>query len=219
MDKIKNSLAKTGKYFREISVVVIGVAITLSVNVWITNSNNRKNLALYLNTIIIELNANAESFENQSKMFQKSARYADYIRLHDEKSLNKDSINYYAHSNDGYGWGVIQSATIYGKDAFEMFKTSGAMRQINDKELLMSIWGTYAYMENVQLFIEMGFQRKREESMIAWQLSLYGKSNIVPMQLFYSADLPYQMVQQCKDMAERIRETVSKLEESKMVKR
>ena len=220
MDKLTRSMAKIGKYLRELSVVVIGVAITISVTLWITNRNDKKDLALYLDAILIELNQNAKSFDYQARMFQKSARYADYIRSHDEKSISKDSLDYYMFSNDdGFGYGILQPGTVYSKNAFEMFKVSGAMRQVDDKELLMYIWGIYNQIENGQLFIDMCFQRKREESMIEWQRSLDGKPDIVPMQNFFSSDLPYQLVIQNEGVAVAIRSVISRLEESKLVKR
>ena len=220
MDKSKKSISKIGKYLREISVVVIGVAITLSVSLWITHSNDKKNLALYLDAILIELHQNGESFDEAARLFQKSARYAKYINSHDEKSMSKDSLDYYRLSDDdGFGYGLIQSNTIYLISAFEMFKSSGAMRQLDNKELLTEIWGIYIQMENVQHFIEMCFQRKGEESMIVWQRSLDGKPNTVPMQNFFSSDLPYQMVRQNNQVAKAIRHTISKLEVSKFVKR
>ena len=221
MDKLKKSMKKTGKYLRELSVVVIGVAITISVTLWITNRNDKKDLALYLNAILIELNQNAKSFDNQARMFQKSARYADYIRSHDEKSISQDSLNYYYFSNnDGFGYALLQSTFVYRKNAFEMLKISGAMRQVDDKELLMHLWYIYNYMEIGQLFIDMCFQRKREEATIEWQRRMDGKPDIVPMQNFFSnSDFPYQLVIQNEGLAVAIRSVISRLEESKLVKR
>jgi len=175
-------MSKIGNYLREISVVVIGVAITLSLTFWISNSNERKNLSLYLNALKMELKSNSEKSDLFTKWFQKSANYANYIQLYSEKSINQDSITHYRQSdNDGVGWGHTYSYTIFDKNAFEMFKTSGAMRQVDDKELLMAIWQVYSKMENVQLFLDMCFQIKREESMAENQSKANGKSVIVPM--------------------------------------
>lgn len=219
MNKIKMSIKKIAQYLRELSVVVIGVAITLFASNWISIRNEKKNLSLFLNSIKIELEGNAESFENYAKRFQKSVKYANYIRAHDEKSINQDTIWYYASSTeDSYGWGIIQSAVYYRKDAFDMFKTSGAMRQMIDKNLLVSISGTYNTMENVQIFLDMCFQQKREESTREWNQRAEGKSITIPMQRFYSNDLPHAMVRQCAEMSELIKETLSKLEQTKMVK-
>ena len=211
----KISIKNIRKYFRELSIVVIGVAITLSVSNWISERNEKRNLALYLNAIKIELETNAKSFEFEAKMFQKSVRYANYIRSHDEKSINQDTINFYAQPDDGYGWGIIQSQIIFRKDAFEMFKTSGAMRHVVDKGLLICLSRTYNQMENIQSFLDMCFQRKAEEATRYWYQKAEGKHIVIPMQLFYSHDLPDHMAQNCAMTSELIKETLSKLEQTK----
>jgi choline kinase len=211
-------MKKIGKYLREISVVVIGVAITLSISYMITNRNEKRDLALYLNAIKIELEENANSFDYHAKMLQKSVRYAEYIRSHDEKSINQDSIWYYGHSMDGFGYALIQSDIVFSKNAFEMFKASGAMRLLIDKELLIYISGTYNTMENIQIFLDMCFQYKREESTREWYLQADGKHITIPMRRFYSGDLPFHMARNCAEMSELIKETLSKLEKTQMIK-
>ena len=219
MSKSKISIKNIRKYFRELSVVVIGVAITLSASNWISNRTEKRNLALYLNAIILELETNAESFELQAKKFQKSVKYANYIKLYDEKSINQDTVWYYAQSNDdGCGWGLIRSEILYSKNAFEMLKTSGVMRFVDDKELLLSISGVYIAMENTQKFLDMCFQRKAEEFTKEWYQMKEGKNITIPMQFFYCYDLPLAMMQTCKDMTELINETLSKLMEVKIIK-
>ena len=218
MNQPKISMSKVGNYLREISVVVIGVAITLSLTFWISNSNERKNLSLYLNALKLELEGNAENFDWYAKWLQKSVRYSKYIWSHDEKSLNKDTINYYRHSEDGFGWGSIQSLTVYEKNAFEMFKTSGAMRQANDKELLMAIWRVYSKMENVQLFLDICYQMKRDEVMKEIQFQAIGKTSDVPIQSFFSIGIPNEMQIECKKASKMIKEVIIKLDESKMIK-
>ena len=217
MNKLKIQMTKTGKYLREISVVVIGVAITLSVSYWINNSIERKNLALYVNTLIIELDGCAEKFDRQAKRLQKSARYAKYVRSNNEKTMNKDSIIYYAMSNDGIGWVLFTSETLIDKNAFEMFKISGLMRELKDKELLKLIWNTYSMMEVSQLFLDMCFQIKREEILKEKPFFLFTdeKISFLPVQFFFSTDLPDQMVQQCEDASQVIKQTVTKLRETK----
>ena len=216
MNKSEISMKKIGKYLREISVVVIGVAITLSASYWITNRNENRDMALYLNAIKLELENNAASFDGYAKELHKSVEYANYVQTHDEKSINQDTIDYYMSSSDGgIGWGMIQSSIIYSKNAFEMFKVSGAMRQMVDKELLMSICGTYSKMENVQLLLDLCYQRKGEEAMREWYLRADGKQITVPMKIFYGGDLPSAMIRNCEMAAGMIREALSKLEESK----
>ena len=207
-----------GKYLRELSVVVIGVAITLSASYWITSKSEKRNLAVHLNAIKMELEENALLFEYHAKMFQKSVRYANYVRSHDEKSINQDTIYYYARSNDGYGWGLIRTPTSFSKNTFEIFKNSDVMNQMDDKELLFSISRVYRTMEELQIFIEMCFQQKREEVMRERDLKAEGKQIIIPMQWFYSNDLPDHMAKNCAEVSDLINKTLLKLEQSKMVK-
>ena len=210
-------MEKVIKYLREISVVVIGVAVTLFASYRITDGNEKRDTALYLDAVRSELEENAESFDLYAKRLQKSVRYAEYIQSHDEKSLNQDTIYsyYYTSPDDGIGWGMIHSEIIYSKNAFEMFKISGAMRQIVDKELLMSICGTYDKMENVQLLLNLCYQRKGEEATREWYLKADGKRIAVPMKFFYGYDLPSWMEQNCRQASKTIRETLLKLEKSK----
>ena len=58
MNKLKISMSKFGKFDREVSVVVIGVAITLTATLWINKKNEKRDMALYLNAMKIELDEN-----------------------------------------------------------------------------------------------------------------------------------------------------------------
>jgi hypothetical protein len=216
---MNKSIKNIGQYLRELSVVVIGVAITLSASYLITSKYEKRNLIVYLNAIKLELEENAVSFEHYAKMFQKSVRYANYVQSHDEKSINQDTINYYAQSReDGFGWGLIRSKTVFSKNAFEVFKTSGAISLMDDNELLLSISGVYNSMEELQTFLDMCFQRKAEEATREWYQKAEGKHNPIPMQFFYKSDLPYHMAQDCEVMSELIKGTLSKIKQTKMVK-
>jgi hypothetical protein len=219
MNKSKTPIAKFGKYLREISVVVIGVAITLSVSVWISNRNEKRNLTLYLNALKIELEQNAEMFENESERWQKSVRYGNYIFSLIDKSVNQDSISYYLKNEaDGFGSMYILSATIYNNNAFEMLKTSGAMSRVKDKELLMSIWGAYTQMYYTQQFINMAMQIKREEVLKEVQLRMDGKHIAVPTKVYHTMGLPSEMERMCRQTSERLKEIISRLEETTILK-
>ena len=49
------TIKKIGKFVREISVIVIGVAITLSASYWLSDRNEKRDMALYLTAIKMEL--------------------------------------------------------------------------------------------------------------------------------------------------------------------
>ena len=213
-------MTKIGKYLRELSIVISGIFITVGIGLWVNNHNIKKDQKQYLESIILELKENAENFETYAKWLQKSVGYSNYLLSNDLKSLNKDSVNYYMLSgSDGIGWGNPDPVTLFNEDAFEMFKTSGAMRQIDDKELLLSIWKVYHQMRKTQNGIDDDLRYKSELTMNRLQKIDDGKQDDVPIKWFYINEVPRHMVLACKYTAELIRETISKLEESKIVKR
>jgi hypothetical protein len=137
MSKIKTKIlaGAVAKYLREISVVVIGVAITLSASYWITGRNEKRDMALYLNAIKLELEDNINHLDAEVDYLEDWENYARYLKSHDKKSLHPDSIRRGANSDVS----TIKYIT-FQTSAFEMFKISGAMRLIDDKVLLQSLW-------------------------------------------------------------------------------
>ena len=158
---MKISSEKIGKYLREISVVVIGVAITLSVSYWITSRKEKRDIALDLNTIKLELEENLKTLDEYNQDFiQRSVNYSNYLRSHDKKSLNVDTLKYYTYINPV----VFNVSPIMIKtSAFEMFKTSGSMRLVNNRELLLSIWDSYTNLVELKENFDMMSQIKLEE--------------------------------------------------------
>ena len=197
-----------GKYFREISVVVIGVAITLFASYLISNRSVKKDIALSLNAIKIELERNAIAFDEYATLLHKSTRYANYVQSNDAKSISQDSIRYYAYTDeDGIGWGEINQQTVLIKDAFDMFKTSGTMRYVTDKKVLVSIWEIYSKMENTQKMLDECFQLKRD---LAIDELTSNKGNApIPMLRFYSIGAPRMMESKCRQVSEKVKEVLS----------
>ena len=224
--KTKKIFKQTGKYFRELSIVVIGVAITVSIGLWINKKNNEKDLKQYLKITKMELEENAKKLDWYGIWMGKSVRYAIYLQSNDYNSLNKDSLDYYCWSTsfikdytDGINRGgcgymntnsYVDVFTIY---AFEMLKISGIVRQINDKELLRSIWESYSQIEYTINFIESIFQEKTEEAKKESQLLAEGKPVVFPMQAIYgTSELSVSIVYICRKTSQQLKETISKLE-------
>ena len=162
--KTKFSFEQIGKFSREVCVVVIGVAITLSASYWITNRNEKSNMALFLNAIKLELEENIKILDETNETFiQPGVRYMDYlIRSHDKHSLNLDSLKFYGIY---YGGTIYNCSSITFKaNAFEMLKTSGYMRLVDRKELLLSIWDTYSILAEMKEIFDKYSDIKTEES-------------------------------------------------------
>ena len=202
----------------EVSVVVIGVAITLSASYWISNRSQKRDTTLYLSTIKLELEENKNMLDSTVRRLQPSVRYANYLRAHDKKSLDADTIRFY---NEAYG---EANTLIIKTNAFDMFKTSGNMRFV-DKDLLLMIWDTYAKLDNLKQGYDGLIQMKMDEIQRTAQLfSLYDFASMpdeeilknIPMYQFYAhISAPYIMPQMCEVYSQTISETLIKLEQAK----
>ncbi|MCL2650869.1 MAG: hypothetical protein FWD60_07595 [Candidatus Azobacteroides sp.] len=215
-------MKKIGKYLREISVVVIGVAITLSASYWITNSKEKRDMALYLNTIMLELEANKNILDKTIEQLQSSVKYADYLRSHDKKSLDPDIIKAYSC------YYYDATPIIIKTNAFDMFKTSGNMRFVDNKELLLSIWDAYSVLVELSQQFEMFTQIKIEE--IKKESQLFSLPNIyslsaeeilknVPMYNYYvNINASQSLLQSSEKASMKISETMAKLREETVIK-
>jgi len=221
--KTKISMKPIVKWLRELSVVVTGIALTFGIGFLVNTKNNKEDLKQYLNALKMEMEQNAEEFDYQAQMFNKSVRYADYLKSINYTSPDKDSLAYYAVSAfsdnldaDGVGFGymLISHPISSMTNAFEMFKVSGAMRQMKDKELLMIIWRTYTEMELAKSGVLDNYKVKEEEAIKEMQLKVDGIPIDVPMKRFYSTDLPQSMKRKCMNTAIMLKETISELEKA-----
>ena len=158
MKKSKNALLKTGKYLREISVIVLGVAITLSVSQWLNNRGQKQDIAIYLSMIKTELETSIRNLEEaKTENFMLQIQYVNYLLSHDVNSRSADSIASYQNA-----WGNA-NMFVTSSNVFELFKNSGVMHLIDDKELLLSLWNVDFRLRAVDVMFNLYFQEKWNE--------------------------------------------------------
>ena len=139
---------------------------------------------LHLRAIKMELAENASDMGTFVAHLQPAGRYTNYLRSHDKKSLDKDTLNSYAPLCYAAPMNVTFKA-----NAFEMFKSSGTMRLMNDKELLMEIWNVYDGLTILKEMIDE--YNKIKWDFIEKEISLVDSDkkeierNIIPMYGFY----------------------------------
>jgi hypothetical protein len=208
VNKQKFSINKIGKYLREISVVVIGVAITLSASYWISNKSQKKDMTLYLNAIKLELEENIETLERAIEELQPSIRYANYLKTIDVKSANSDSINSYG---DAFGANMYSFRT----NAFEMFKNSGIMRFIDDKEFLQSLWDRYEGIIGIRTISDWYFQEKWSALKQDIPLLIDEQKSKVPPMYYFHISMPDLILTHYEKTLEKSKEMVLKLENQK----
>jgi len=93
-----------------------------------------------------------------------------------------------------------------------MFKSSGTMRLVGDKEVLKSIWDVYSCMEELKKFVDMYYQHKLEECMKELQLYTDEKpATTPPMYVFYTSTMDSSLKKICQESLQNIKQTLSKL--------
>jgi hypothetical protein len=137
--------------------------------------------------------------------------YAIYLRSHDKKSLHPDSIRM---GGAGTGLGTVKNI-IFQTSAFEMFKISGAMRLIDDKELLQSLWEAYLYLEIIRGYVNEYYALKKAQGIKETQLELEGKVFPIPLYDFFISYTNFGALEGCKGLSKELKETVQKLEKQK----
>ena len=207
--KTKFSLKTVVRYIRDFSIVVAGIAVTLYVNDKVTCRGEKRDLKLYLNAIQLELADNLKTVDQAIEILKPTIRYSEYIRSLPKKSLNKDTLNSYADVC------YPLNAYTFTSNAFEMFKTSGTMRLIDDKELLLSLWDVYDTFAILKELIDWNFQTKWEDMKKELsQVDFGGKIAIKepPLYGYHALGLPDMLLQTFEMTANKTREMIIKLE-------
>jgi len=170
-----------GKYLRELSIVVTGIAITIGIGLWVSSKNSEKDLKLNLNAIKLELEENIMYLIDREAELLPEWKYAEYLKSHKKDQLDFDIIKGFA--KNGY---TNVDFIFFKTGAFEMFKSSGAMRLLKNKELMQKIWDTYFWLHRQEVAFEKLTQIKIDE-LLKWveEKKNYPDKQIIPLYDFY----------------------------------
>jgi len=204
--KVKVEIKTIVRYIRDLSIVVAGIAVTLYASDRVTGKSEKRDLALYMNAVKLEVEENIISLEHQIEVLQPSIRYADYLKSHDRKSLDKDTLNSYFETCYKF------QSPSFKTNAFEMLKSSGMMRLVTDKELLLLLWDVYDDINGVTETFDIMFPIKWEDMKRELSLLLDGKEVEAPMYNFYRLSLPYDLLGPCESALEKSKEVLVVLE-------
>ena len=201
------SVSTIVRYVRDLSIVVAGIAVTLYASDRVSGRSEKRDLKLYLYAIKLEIEENIKTLDEAMEGLQPSIRYSNYLGSHDKESLDRDTIESYQNSIYSF------SSYTFKTNAFEMFKSSGIMRLVDDKELLLSLWEVYDELNSVQETFETFFPIKWEDIKQEIALLLDGqKLKTVPMYNFYMMGMPLQMMRPCERALKKSKEMVLVLE-------
>jgi len=130
----KSKLKIIGRYACELSIVVLGVLISLLISSKLSERNERNDLQLQLLAVRLELEDNLRFID-------------EFIYYYDQVNLTKENINA-GKWDDKDAWALSWCQNFYYKrDALDMLKNTGYLRLITDKQQLLDILECYHLME------------------------------------------------------------------------
>ena len=202
MKKSKKTISKIGKYFRELSTITVGVAITLAISAWINNVNTRKDIKLYFGAIKTELEENIKYIEERKLRIQICVNYSNYLASTDKNSLSFDSVRFYQNRT------VFDVQSYHFKtNAFDMFQASGMMRLVDNKELMLTLWNTYNQLDMIEFHLKAMMQFKSDEMIF----ELRNPSNIAMYTFYAKSTIPQMMLDLLNEALNVSNETLSSL--------
>lgn len=161
--KAKNLLAKLKRlrlpnYLRELSVVIIGIAVTLYASGIISDNKEKKDLELQLNAIYTELDENLRRIDEILEYHNEHERLRNYLFTVFDEPEKYDPDTIFKYDN------VLSTIPdfAYKKGAFDMFVYSGAMRLLSNRTQLLEITDCYAALDEFKHANDLHFALKSE---------------------------------------------------------
>jgi hypothetical protein len=213
MKALKPKTSKLLKYLREVSVVIVGVAVTLWGTNRITDRNEQREITMNLNAIKEELKRNETQLASAEDYFRGRAAYSRYLKTYPKKELHADSIRRYA----GYIYNYF--AAVCQTSAFESFKNSGLMPKMRDKLLMREIWSVYSAMDLALQAFEKWEQKKDEyvkEDYASMDFDASGGylNDIIPLYIIHVTGGPIANLQYCQYYRTIVNDVIAMLEEA-----
>ena len=105
-DSFKSSLLR---YLRELSIVILGVAVTFTGGSLFNSRNVDKQLKYYFYAIKLEMEDNLQHVDSLALFLEYSEDFAKYLQQTPVNQLNPDSISKWEW-DDGHQWSVYRDA-------------------------------------------------------------------------------------------------------------
>ena len=95
-----------------------------------------------------------------------------------------------------------------------MFKSSGSMRLVTDKELLLSIWEAYSEIEDMRADFQAYYQYKKDKFEQEYELTRGGKSTPVLLYNFFTSGADLNLQKRSKANLQELKETVATIDKA-----
>ncbi len=134
------------KYLRELSVVIIGVFVTLWITSVISDNAKQNEVDRMMKLVQTELEENLQSIEWSQRKWETEQRVYQLIRQHIShvEAIPLDTLETYRKVI-----GDIHSLAV-NADSYEVFKSSLLTQYIKDKDFLRALSQTYGSLGGIQ---------------------------------------------------------------------
>lgn len=158
---------RLGDYFRQLSIVVVGIVVTFWGSDLISNRSKQKEVCTTMQLVIEELKYNKLQLRNFEKAYEIDRRMAVQLV---EKDFNCESIPMDTLQKYERFFSGIYTFS-YTTDALEVLKNSSLMQQISDKRLLLDILHTYDKLKSTSAEVN-SYCELKEEVLFSYSLSM-----------------------------------------------
>ena len=137
--KRKLKKMKLGKYLKDLSIIIIGVFITLWLTNLISENKSQKDVDMIVNIIKMEMEDNLTRLNSAQQKWDTEKRIYSLIIKHDFNVLNIAIDTLKKHKN------IIRDKHSFyvGHDSYEVLKSSLLMQYIKNKDFLRKLSITY----------------------------------------------------------------------------
>lgn len=156
MSKSKPKLRKRWRvkdYIRELSIVVIGVAITLYAGNLINDIKTKRDLKFQLAAIYAELEENLQNVNELSDHYERLTQLRKHLHYHmkEDEAAKVDPAMSIADSIMKYQNTALFTVNFsYKRDAYNVFINNDETKILADKDLLLEISGCYSSLEELK---------------------------------------------------------------------
>lgn len=160
LKKISRIITKwrLGDYFRQLSIVVVGIVVTFLGSDLISNHSRQKEVRTTMQMVIEELKYNKLQLKDFGKAYEMDRQMAIKLVENDFNTENipMDTLQKY----ERFFAGIY--TFNYTTDALEVLKSSSLMQQVSDKRLLLDILRTYDKLKSTSVEINSYCDLKKE---------------------------------------------------------
>lgn len=150
---------KIGDYVRQFSIVTGGVLLTLWLTTRIADSSKQKEVRQAAQLVTHELEDNLRIIRQYEERYNEERRVS--LRLQEERfstaALPADTILYYSLTVAS----EVMKPFEFSTDALEMFKTSGILPHVANKELVTELLRCYKSLESLDKTLGAYYDERR----------------------------------------------------------